>query len=221
MRVPAPGGLWSSRRPSSVSTRSASPRSPVPRLESAPPMPSSTSTCPFSRTTRTLASDACAYLATFVRASATRFPNSPEACRNVCEQLIVPRRNLGPTSGTDQARVDVRDVVQVRCEVSGSCRSDEASEPSADRSSEWCWTFAPATGVESHSTHSEAGDPTAEGQLHPGSRWPLDVACRAKRERAKGREMAVARSTGWRLKPPPLAPRVRRRITPLGRAVRC
>jgi hypothetical protein len=51
------------------------PRMPLPRLGSAPPMPSSTistSTCPFSRMTRTLATDACAYFATLVRASATR-----------------------------------------------------------------------------------------------------------------------------------------------------
>ena len=73
-RVPAPGGLSTSRWPSSASTRSASPGVRCRGCASAPPMPSSltsTITLPFARSTRTLAFDACAYLATFVSASAT------------------------------------------------------------------------------------------------------------------------------------------------------
>ena len=54
--------------------RSASPRSPVPRAASAPPTPSSetvTVARPFERRTLTVTCEACAYLATFVIASAT------------------------------------------------------------------------------------------------------------------------------------------------------
>ena len=74
MRVPPPGGLSTSSRPFSASTRAASPRSPVPPAGSAPPTPSSATTtvaAPFARPMLTVALDACAYLATFVIASAT------------------------------------------------------------------------------------------------------------------------------------------------------
>ena len=72
-RVPLPGGLSTVRVPPSVSTRSASPRSPVPRIGSAPPVPSSaTSTLmpPESAPTETVTCEADAYFATFASASA-------------------------------------------------------------------------------------------------------------------------------------------------------
>ena len=57
-RVPPAGGLQTFRRPSSASTRSASPRSPEPFAGSAPPLPSSvisTISVPLSRLTSTVA----------------------------------------------------------------------------------------------------------------------------------------------------------------------
>src|SRR4029079_12362329 len=60
--------------PSSASTRSASPRRPVPPSGSAPPTPSSETSivaCPSTRMMRTVARLALAYLATLVSASAT------------------------------------------------------------------------------------------------------------------------------------------------------
>ena len=74
MRVPRPGALSTSRWPLSASTRAASPRRPEPPAGSAPPTPSSvtlTVAAPFVRLMLTVAPDACAYLPTFVIASAT------------------------------------------------------------------------------------------------------------------------------------------------------
>src|SRR5262249_42680629 len=65
--VPMPGGLTTSRRPSTIVSRSASPRSPVPDAGSAPPTPSSrtsTTAWPFWRSTDTVACSAWAYFAT-------------------------------------------------------------------------------------------------------------------------------------------------------------
>ena len=73
--VPPPGGLAIASRPSSDSTRSSSPRRPVPRVGSAPPTPSSvtwtTISCPSSDSKiSTRASVACAYFATLASDSA-------------------------------------------------------------------------------------------------------------------------------------------------------
>src|SRR6478735_1005412 len=75
IRVPPPIGLQIRRRPSSASTRSATPRNPPPRSVSAPPIPSSVtsmSTRLFERLTSTVADEACAYLPTLVSVSHTR-----------------------------------------------------------------------------------------------------------------------------------------------------
>ena len=72
--VPRSGALSTSRRPLRASTRAASPRRPEPRAGSAPPTPSSetvTVAAPLAELTLTVACDACAYLPTFVIASAT------------------------------------------------------------------------------------------------------------------------------------------------------
>src|SRR4029453_9642180 len=73
-RVPLPTELQTRRWPLSASIRSASPRSPVPRSLSAPPIPSSTiSTIKVSvvTPTSTVTVSACACLAAFVRLSET------------------------------------------------------------------------------------------------------------------------------------------------------
>src|SRR5690606_41905788 len=76
--VPSPGGLWRNRSPSTASTRSASPWSPVPARGSAPPRPLSVtvtrSRSPRRRRTRsarTVTAAASACLATLVSASHT------------------------------------------------------------------------------------------------------------------------------------------------------
>jgi hypothetical protein len=74
MRVPACGGLWMRRPPSSASMRSARPRRPDPRAGSAPPMPSSvitTRAVVLVSVTLTVALSACACFAMFVSVSAT------------------------------------------------------------------------------------------------------------------------------------------------------
>src|SRR3954447_26545140 len=73
--VPSPGRLVTWRRPSSASTRSANPRSPVPRRGSAPPAPSSatsTTSVAAESLSFTVACEAPAYFATFVSASVTK-----------------------------------------------------------------------------------------------------------------------------------------------------
>src|SRR5262249_41026033 len=70
--VPSPTGLSTSRLPSSASTRSTRPRSPVPRARSAPPTPSSaisTIAWPSTLVTLILATVACAYLPMLASAS--------------------------------------------------------------------------------------------------------------------------------------------------------
>jgi pimeloyl-ACP methyl ester carboxylesterase len=82
-----------SSRPSSASTRSASPLIPLPRLASAPPTPSSetsTSTWLSSTHTRTVAIDASAYLATFVNPSATRYRGTGLSQAIHCPSLQQP-----------------------------------------------------------------------------------------------------------------------------------
>jgi predicted dienelactone hydrolase len=72
--VPAPASLWSRSEPPRASTRSASPRTPVPLLGLAPPRPSSRiSTTRVSAVVESsmVASEACACFAAFVRLSAT------------------------------------------------------------------------------------------------------------------------------------------------------
>src|SRR5215208_551487 len=73
-RVPSPAALQIRNRPFRASTRSASPRKPVPRSESAPPMPLSTiSSIKVSSVTpsSTETWPACAYFAALVRLSDT------------------------------------------------------------------------------------------------------------------------------------------------------
>ena len=74
MRVPWPGGLCTSKSPSSASTRSRRPPSPEPSLGVAPPQPSSVTSMTSTASrgiTRTVADVARAYLSTFVSASET------------------------------------------------------------------------------------------------------------------------------------------------------
>jgi hypothetical protein len=72
MVVPSPGGLDTEISPPSTASRSPSPRRPPPRLQSAPPTPSST-TCSTTRASSwritTLACDAPECLTTFASAS--------------------------------------------------------------------------------------------------------------------------------------------------------
>ena len=118
-RVPRPGGLSITRRPSSASTRSRKPLSPAPPA-SAPPIPSSvtsTATLPLTRLTSIVTRDACACLTTLASASdATKYAvastgagsRSPQAVTTTgtgARRARAPSAGASPLLGEDR-RVD-------------------------------------------------------------------------------------------------------------------